>query len=190
LVADRKTCALCQGLENPARCAGGKYDSDEIGVWSGWQGGLDALVMIVGQDWGSVRNFLKQKGIDEASETIKTLCMLLALAGLKAELPSGRTQRGELFCTNTVLCLKCGDDQSKLRSEWIRNCCEHFLRRQIETIQPKLVVCLASISTVLERANARLETGSQANCTTSFLLPNQGIGVGIWPSPEATRYGL
>ena len=49
---------------------------------------------------------------------------------------------------------------------------------------------LASISTVLERANARLETGSQANCTTSFLLPNQGIGVGIWPSPEATRYGL
>jgi hypothetical protein len=49
---------------------------------------------------------------------------------------------------------------------------------------------LASISTVLERANARLKTGSQANRTTSFLSPNHGIGVGVAASPEATRYGL
>jgi Tol biopolymer transport system component len=49
---------------------------------------------------------------------------------------------------------------------------------------------LASISTVLERANARLETRRQANRITSFLLPNQGIGVGVSASPEATRYGL
>jgi len=49
---------------------------------------------------------------------------------------------------------------------------------------------LASISTVLERANAKLGAGCQANRTTSFLLPNQGMGVGFSASPEATRYGL
>ena len=37
LVAARRTCTLCHGLENPSLCAGGKYDSDEIGVWSRWQ---------------------------------------------------------------------------------------------------------------------------------------------------------
>jgi hypothetical protein len=52
------------------------------------------------------------------------------------------------------------------------------------------ILGLASISTVLERANARLKTGSQANRTTSFLSPNHGIGVGVAASPEATRYGL
>ena len=49
LVVERKQCKLCEGMENPSRCAGGKFDSDEIGVWTTWQGGLDALVMIVGQ---------------------------------------------------------------------------------------------------------------------------------------------
>jgi DNA polymerase len=146
LVAVRKTCALCQGLENPSRCAGGKYDSGEIGVWSGWQGGLDALVMIVGQDWGAVRNFQLQHGVDIASATIKMLCELLALAGLKAELPSGQTQRGDLFSTNAVLCLKHGGDQAKVRPEWIRNCSNHFLRPQIEIIQPKLIVCLGQVA--------------------------------------------
>lgn len=146
LVAVRKTCALCQGLENPSRCAGGKYDSGEIGVWSGWQGGLDALVMIVGQDWGGVRNFQLQHGVDIASATIKMLCELLALAGLKAELPSGQTQRGDLFSTNAVLCLKHGGDQAKVRPEWIRNCSNHFLRPQIEIIQPKLIVCLGQVA--------------------------------------------
>ncbi|NWG13016.1 MAG: aldehyde dehydrogenase family protein [Acidobacteria bacterium] len=46
---------------------------------------------------------------------------------------------------------------------------------------------LASISTVLEWANVRLETGRQAKRINRFLLPNQGIGVGVSASPEATK---
>jgi hypothetical protein len=43
---------------------------------------------------------------------------------------------------------------------------------------------LASISTVLEFAN---RAGAQANCNTSCLSPNQGIGVGVSAKPDAAK---
>jgi len=74
---------------------------------------------------------------------------LLPEAGLKADLPrgvNGVTQRGELFCTNAVLCLKPGGDQVPLKSTWKNNCGKHFLRRQIEIVRPGLVICFGEVS--------------------------------------------
>ena len=34
LVDERKTCTRCADLVNPSQCAGGLYDSNEIGPWS------------------------------------------------------------------------------------------------------------------------------------------------------------
>ena len=64
LVLSRKSCALCQGLVNPSQIRDGLFDSAEIGPRSQWQGNLCSEVMLVAQDWGSVENFEKQKGVD------------------------------------------------------------------------------------------------------------------------------
>ena len=50
LVAQRKEHRFADGLLNPSEIAGGKFDSDELGPWSRWQGALDAEVVIVGHD--------------------------------------------------------------------------------------------------------------------------------------------
>lgn len=56
LVEDRKMCNACTGLIpkmiNPSSIESGKYDTDQIGPWTQWQGDLNAELMIVGQDWG------------------------------------------------------------------------------------------------------------------------------------------
>ncbi len=49
LVLDRKRCRACAhlGLANPNLVDDGAYDIDEVGPWSGWQGALDAKIMVV-----------------------------------------------------------------------------------------------------------------------------------------------
>src|SRR5437868_8013962 len=91
LVTARKGCRQCQGLTNPTACAGGKYDSDEIGPWTRWQGSLDAELMVVGQDWGDVAYFESHLGLDEArNPTNRRLRELLAEAGVAvAEVGAG-----------------------------------------------------------------------------------------------------
>jgi hypothetical protein len=52
LVQARRLCRACVELVNPSVCQDGAFDSDAIGPWSTWQGNLDALVMVIGQDLG------------------------------------------------------------------------------------------------------------------------------------------
>lgn len=65
LVAARKACNRCHELENPAQVEGGRWDCEQIGAWSLWQGNLDAKLMVVGQDWGGTDYFLKNQGRDK-----------------------------------------------------------------------------------------------------------------------------
>lgn len=64
MVEDRKNCRRCTGLENPVTCDS-EFDSDEVGPWTIWQGNLDAVVMVVGQDWGDTGYYLKHRGREE-----------------------------------------------------------------------------------------------------------------------------
>ncbi|HWR58219.1 MAG TPA: uracil-DNA glycosylase family protein [Thermodesulfovibrionales bacterium] len=142
LVSSRKSCRVCQGLENPSQVANGLFDSSEIGPWTRWQGNLDSRVMLVAQDWGHVGNFEKQKGTDNNSETNKMLNRLLEIAGIDVSLPLDRTNGGTLFFTNAILCLKNGSDQASVDSEWYRNCGPRFLKPLIEIVEPKVVICI------------------------------------------------
>jgi uracil-DNA glycosylase family 4 len=142
LVATRKACFRCEGLVNPYKCAGGMFDPGDIGVWSSWQGGLDAFAIVVGQDWGNAAAFVLQRGRDNASQTNRMLKELLESAGLQISLPSGLPHRDELFFTNAILCLKPDRDQKSPHSQWLANCGEHFLKPQIELVRPELVICL------------------------------------------------
>lgn len=153
LVMDRKTCGACHGLENPALCCGGRYDSDHIGPWSRWQANLDAKVMVIGQEWGGVARFVRNQGRTQSTNpTNAAIIELLRSIGIAIGTPEAEDgHAGAVFFTNTALCLKQGSLQAAVEAEWFRNCGERFLKPLVELVQPEAIVCLG------ERAYRALE---------------------------------
>jgi uracil-DNA glycosylase family 4 len=145
LVRARKSCNRCVGLTNASAEACGQFDSAEIGPWTRWQGDLDSRIMVVGQDWGSLSAFTKQRGLDAPTNpTNQMLRVLLASVGIDVSLPhqDADSKRTGVFFTNAILCLKSGDAQSTVLASWFDNCGDTFLRRQIELVDPRVVVAL------------------------------------------------
>lgn len=145
MVNQRKACRRCNdcGLTNPDDVANGKFDGQEIGPWTRWNGDLNAQIFVVGQEWGSKATFVKQKGRDRAdSPTNEMLVYLLASIGIDiSDAPNHRANSG-VFLTNAALCLKEGKDSSPVKKQWFKNCGEMFLRQQIELVQPRVVIAL------------------------------------------------
>lgn len=137
LVRERKACRRCTLLKNPSVIEDGRYDSDELGPWTAWQGSLDARLMVVGQDFSDVDYFVRNRGQDQAGNpTNLALGELLAGIGM----PIGD---GSLFFTNAILCLKKqGGMQGAVSKEWFTECGARFLKRTIELVAPKAVVPL------------------------------------------------
>lgn len=148
LVNQRKGCIACSGLVNPAACSGGIYDSSEIGPWSRWQGNLYAPLLIVGQDWSDEAGFIATRGVDEDSNpTDVNLVTLLKSIGLTIPPPSScvnSLDRGHVFLTNVILCLKKGGMQAKVEQNWAGTCAEQFLSPLFELIRPKVIVTLGT----------------------------------------------
>jgi uracil-DNA glycosylase len=145
LVQLRKSCRRCSPeLTNPAVCDGGRFDSAEIGPWSRWQGNLDAAVLIVGQDWGDDRSFIKDAGKDQSNNpTNLALTQLVTSLGISlAAVGVGSTARGTIFLTNAILCLKAGGLQAGVLPIWFDNCGRHFLKPTIDLVGPKVVITL------------------------------------------------
>jgi DNA polymerase len=144
LVARRKTCRHCLGLTNPSDCEGGKFDTDQIGPWTLWQGNLNAKLLVVGQDWGDARYFVDNAGRDTPSNrTNRTLRHLLSVAGVQIDSPSPHDSgAGSVFFTNAILCLKRGGMQAKVDPAWFASCGKLFLKPTIELIAPTVVVTL------------------------------------------------
>ena len=105
LVVKRRTCQRCAGLTNPSQADGGRFDSDEIGPWSRWQGNLDAQIMVVGQDWGDIRYFREFEGWDGPdNSTNKTLTKILKTISITIDPPQTANGQDVLFFTNAILC--------------------------------------------------------------------------------------
>lgn len=160
LVTARKACHLCSGLTNPADVEGGRFDSQHIGAWSLWQGNLDAGLMVVGQDWGDTRYFVRREGREgPRNPTNLALVELVGIAGISIGDPGSAVGRDIAFFTNAVLCLKGSDGglQGTVQSSWFENCAT-FLRRQIEIVRPVVVVGLG------ERAYRTILQGFAMDC--------------------------
>jgi DNA polymerase len=142
IVLARKSCHLCLGLKNPADVVNGRFDCDEIGAWTRWQGNLDADVMVVGQDWGDVESFIRFRGIDPMNgRTNKLLMHLLSTIGRAIEpIDKISKSRGTIFLTNAILCLKDGGMQAHVDTARFQACGTRFLRRQIEIVSPNVVI--------------------------------------------------
>lgn len=147
LVEKRKKCQLCVGLSNPASKQLYRLDSKEIGPWSRLHGDLDADLMIVGQDWGDVAYFERNGGLDDLNNpTMRNLEWLLNQIGVDVSVTTYSTRHRRLFLTNSILCLKTGGMQAAIDPNWVENCGNHFLRRQIEIVRPKVIVGLGAIA--------------------------------------------
>ncbi len=177
LVAERKRCHLCTGLRNPADPELPALDSDQIGPWSRLCGDLDATLMVIGQDWGDVHYYIKNRGLDDVrNRTTRTLEELLLGIGLKVALSeTGRANRG-VFLTNALLCLKAGGMQAPVEQQWFTNCANRFLRRQIEIVAPRVVVCLGQKAYEAVLNAFRLESLAfrrAVEAESGIILPNQ-----------------
>lgn len=148
LVNQRKECRACTDLTNLSQLDDGKFDSEQIGPWSLWQGSLGASLMVVGQDWGGTKYCRDNAGREaKGNPTNKKLRELLASINIDIEPPSSSDNgRGTLFFTNAILCLKDGGLQSKVQSDWFRNCCPKFLKPTVEIVQPKVLVTLGELA--------------------------------------------
>jgi DNA polymerase len=143
LVSDRKLCRLCEGLRNPADANLAAFDSDEIGPWTRLHGDLDAELMVIGQDWGDIRYYNANHGLDDLrNPTMRTLELLLRGIGLDISLAAYETGQRRVFLTNAILCLKDGGLQAPVVRQWFDNCGSNFLRRQIEIVSPRVAVTL------------------------------------------------
>jgi DNA polymerase len=147
LVAMRKKCRLCKDLSNPGEGHLACFDSNHIGPWSRLHGDLKAKLMIVGQDWGDVDYYLKNRGLDKLQNpTMQNLEKILNHIGMKVCMTAYSDDNQGLFLTNAILCLKKGGLQAKLSSQWSRNCSHAFLRKQIEIVRPLAVVGLGAVA--------------------------------------------
>ena len=144
LVNKRKSYKFPEGLVNPSKVLNGIYDEDnQIGPWSKWQGNLEADIMLIGQDWGTVNFFTESKGgpLDD-SHTNRNLRELFNIIGIDVGYPNNPNTHAPVFFTNAILGLKEGAMAGSVKDSWLRNDAETFLKPTIDVVQPKIIITL------------------------------------------------
>jgi len=177
LTEQSEKCCKCKGVVNPAKCAEGEFDRPaHIGPWTDWQGNLDAEIMVVGQEWGGTKDYLKQLGKDRTgNNTNGNLIKLMASIGEELPPPEvlqGVTEIGKYFFTNCVLCLCDGnsssssDSKSKHKREKVKkstyySCAEIYLKQQINIVEPRFILVLGmSAWNALMRTYSKIEANA------------------------------
>lgn len=147
LVEKVKTHAFPDGLVNPFNIGGKNLfrDQNQINPWSVWQNNLEAKILVIGKDWGSVDYFRQNHGRDnDANPTNMTLQNLLAAVGYDPGLFSQPNPQ-PLFFTNAVLGIREGKAMSgPVRMSWLTDCMP-FTQELLEIIRPRIIVTLGAI---------------------------------------------
>jgi DNA polymerase len=147
LVQQLKQCKFPEGLVNPFEIDGENTfrEQNHINPWSVWQHDLDAQIMVIGQDWGSVKYFQENKGRDDdGNPTNATLQKLLAGIGFDPGVFS-RPNAQPLFFANAVLGIRAGDYMSgPVRMEWVTHS-KPFIEKLLAIVQPNIVITLGAI---------------------------------------------
>jgi len=147
LVAARKACRICVE-RNPGRirsCAEYDFDPDVISHWEAWLGHKRPKLLAVGQDFGNVGYFVRNRGRDDPSnQTNANLRRLLAEAGFDVTHPSQLDRSVPVFLTNSILCLKEGPMDCAVRPSWVDACADQHLRPLVRYLRPPVVVGMGS----------------------------------------------
>jgi len=144
LVKKRKKFIFPQGLKNPSEIKDGIYDKEtQIGPWSKWQGNLNADIMLIGQDWGDIKFFIKCEGghLDN-SITNQNLRKLFESIEIDVGYPDNPNKEAPVFFTNAVLGLKEDGMTGKIKNSWVEHDAKIFLKPNIDIVQPKILITL------------------------------------------------
>jgi uracil-DNA glycosylase len=143
LIAARKGCRIC--IErSPGKirsCAEFPFDPDVVSLWEQWLGHRRPKLLAVGQDFGNVDYFVRNRGRDEPyNKTNVNLHRLLTEAGIEVKHPSQCDAAAPVFLTNSILCIKEGPMAGPILSSWVDACAERHLRPLIRLLGPPVVV--------------------------------------------------
>jgi uracil-DNA glycosylase len=143
LVLARKACRICveQSPGKIRSCAEFEFDPDVVSHWEQWLGHRSPELLVVGQDFGNVGYFVRNRGRDEPNnKTNENLYKLLTEAGIKVTHPSQQDTHAPVFLTNSILCIKEGAMNGPILSRWVDACTERHLFRLIHYLKPPVVV--------------------------------------------------
>ena len=199
LVAARKVCRICVE-RNPGKirsCAEFEFDPDVVSHWEAWLGHKRPKLLAVGQDFGNVGYFVRNRGRDDpANKTNDNLRKLLTEAGFNVTEPREFDGNSPVFLTNSILCIKEGAMDGSIRSSWVDACADQHLRPLVHYLRPPVIVGMGScgwraVRRVfgLENAPARIShaagaTWSAADGTRLFAVGHpgpQGLTNRPWP---------
>ncbi|MBO0739289.1 MAG: hypothetical protein J2P48_22585 [Alphaproteobacteria bacterium] len=143
LIAARKACRTCVE-RSPGRirsCGEFAFDPDVVSHWELWLGNRNPELLVVGQDFGNVDYFVRNRGRDEPhNPTNENLYRLLIEAGLEVTHPSQRDTTAPVFLTNSILCIKEGPMNGAILSRWVDTCTQTHLLPLIGYLKPRTVV--------------------------------------------------
>lgn len=143
LVAARKACRICVE-RSPGKirsCAEFDYDPDVVSHWELWLGHRAPKLVVVGQDFGNVGYFTRNRGRDDpANKTNENLWKLLIEAGIRVGHPCELDTDAPVFLTNSVLCLKEGPMNGPVRASWVAACAREHLTPLLDFLDPPVVV--------------------------------------------------
>ena len=147
LVEKLRNSQFPNGLVNPFSIGGENHfqKANHINPWSVWQNNLNAKILVIGQDWGSIEYFKENHGRDnDANPTNVTLQNLLKSVGYDPGVFSQPNPQ-PLFFTNAVLGIREGKAMSgPVRMSWLMDS-KPFTQELIDIIQPRIIVTLGAI---------------------------------------------
>src|SRR6266481_8760314 len=131
LVAARKACRIC--IErSPGKirsCGEFDFDPDVVSHWELWLGHRRPTLLAVGQDFGNVGYFVRNRGRDDPNnKTNDNLRKLLTEARFNVTQPSTFDGSTAVFLTNSILCIKEGPMDGAIRLSWVDACADKHLR--------------------------------------------------------------
>jgi uracil-DNA glycosylase len=189
LVAARKACRICVE-RSPGKirsCAEFDFDPDVVSHWEPWLGHQRPKLLAVGQDFGNVGYFVRNRGHDEPNnKTNDNLRLLLREAGFDVTIPSEADRSTPVFLTNSILCIKEGPMDGTVRPSWVDACADQHLRPVVRYLRPPVVVGMGSCGWravrrvfALDHAPERIShaAGSSwisADCTRVFAVGHPG----------------
>lgn len=142
-VAARKACRVCV-MRSPGRLrSSAEFDFDPpvVSLWEQWLGHRRPRLFVVGQDFGNVAYFVRNRGRDApGNKTNDNLQKLLAAAGISTRNPPQKDIDAPVFLTNSILCLKEGKMDAPIRAGWVYACTGAHLRPLLAWLNPPVVV--------------------------------------------------
>jgi hypothetical protein len=133
----------------------GELDFDNgcyLDPWGKWHNHLSPDILVIGQDWGNVKYYNKNKGKDnDLNPTCRNLAKLFTSIGMDIGTPSNPDTTLRIHLANIIPFIRRGKMQGSLElilnQDDVNNFAVLFINPLLEIIKPKVIITLGLAST-------------------------------------------